>query len=61
MHFNCPELLFLFLKGMADALAPCSYLVGLDLARLPPISVIDQHFVVVVVILSSSVTFSGLD
>jgi hypothetical protein len=27
MYFNCPELLFLFLKGMAGALAPISYLV----------------------------------
>jgi hypothetical protein len=24
--FNCPELLFLFLKGMSGALAPFSYL-----------------------------------
>jgi hypothetical protein len=27
MYFNCPELLFLFLKGMAGALAPFKYLV----------------------------------
>jgi len=27
MYFNCPEMLFLFLKGMAGALAPFSYLV----------------------------------
>ncbi len=26
MYFNCPELLFLFLKGMTGALAPFSYL-----------------------------------
>ncbi len=25
MYFNCPELLFLFLKGMTGALAPFSY------------------------------------
>ncbi len=27
MYSNCPELLFLFLKGMAGTLAPFSYLV----------------------------------
>ncbi len=27
MYCSCPELLFTFLKGMADALAPFSYLV----------------------------------
>ncbi len=27
MYFNCPELLFLFLKGMTGVLAPFSYLV----------------------------------
>ncbi len=27
MYFNCPELLFLFLKGMTGALAPFNYLV----------------------------------
>jgi hypothetical protein len=27
MYFNCPALLFLFLKGMTGALAPFSYLV----------------------------------
>jgi hypothetical protein len=28
----CPELLFLFLKGMMGALAPFSYLVNIDLS-----------------------------
>ncbi len=27
MYFNCPEMLFLFLKEMTGALAPFSYLV----------------------------------
>ncbi len=31
--FNCPELLFLFLKGMTAALAPFSYLVDLRISQ----------------------------
>jgi hypothetical protein len=30
MYFNCPELLFLFLKRMTGALTPFSYLVVLN-------------------------------